>query len=325
MVADDRIPDDELSAERVAVLAELSRRDSRVAPSLKPLTLNTQQPLREPPGGLGAKLVARTESGFSLEGHDYPRSRNISRIVVPATTMAGLDLVLFAGSAIAAAFHVHLAWLLATLSLIAFLGLGAIAVVAGVNAMRDPLRLTDAERRTLNLSRSWQSSQPWMGPLAASAEHGLVELARDTVARLAASTAWASRYLDEHRLRLDLMSELDGIDQHANQLAQLRTRAGAGNPSEHDPQLNAAWDGLVDRVARLRVYANGVIALDHQVTHAQLAAHTAQLDSQLGQLAAGSAMDQFATEHVRALTTELQHLAASNAITNDAASHRNAT
>jgi hypothetical protein len=317
VLAPEQRTDGELALVRAVIIAEIDGPGARSAPSLRPPTLNTQQPLREPSVALAARLSARAEAGFSLEGHDYPRSRTWSRVVVPAIAVGSLDLIVVAGAGIAAAFHVYLAWLITILSAIVFVALGVVAGAAAISANRDPLRLSTAERRELNLGRSWQSSQPWMGPRSATPEHRLLLAARDTVQRLAGSRTWASRYLDDHRIRLDLLQELDGIDRQACQLAHLR----AGLAGEQQATLAQAWDALLDRVARLRIYADGVTALDEHVARLDAAARAAQLEQQVGQLAVGSALDQFAAEQVRALSADLHYLS----VTNFASSRENGT
>ena len=61
---------------------------------------------------------------------------------------------------------------------------------------------------------------------------------------------------------------------------------------------------------KLSRYANGVSAFDGQVAQLQATAASAQLDGHIAQLAAGSALDQFAAEHVRLLSADLDRLRA---------------
>ncbi len=164
--------------------------------------------------------------------------------------------------------------------------------------------MTTPNRRELNQARSWQSRQPWMGPRSSSAEFRLVGVAHRAVQQLADSPAWASSFLSEHRLRLNLIQELDAIDYQASQLVALRTANG-------DPEaVNSAWASLVDRVARLRHYRDQVIGLNAHVAELDAAARISQLEPQMRQVAVGSAMDQFAAEHVRTLSADLDRLTA---------------
>jgi hypothetical protein len=295
----------EIAAARAAVLAEIDA-GGGVAPGTRPLTINAGQPLNQVSAPLASKLEARVSAGYQPEGDDYPSSRTWSRVVVPAIAVAAVDVPVVIITGILAAFHVELTVWLFIASLLLLIGASAVAIAASISPLRDPLRLTTGDRRELNLSRSWQSRQPWMGPRSTTPEYRLFGVAHRIVTRLAASPAWASRYLDEHRLRLNLAAELDGIDHQACQLAVLREAHG----SETD--LGLAWSALLDRVARLRNYADGVHALDGHVIALDAAARTQRLDEQLGQLAVGSALDQFAAEHVRTLTADLQRVTATS-------------
>jgi hypothetical protein len=289
------------------VLAEVDERLTSGAPSLRPLTLNTRYLLRQPSADLAAKLDARVAAGFTLDGDDYPSSRTWSRVVVPAIALGTLDLALLVGSATAAAFHLHLAWLVALLSLAVFVACGVVAGLASITALRDPLRLTTAERRELNEAHTWQSDQPWIGRPSVTPEYHLLCVAHETVDSLAGSRTWASRYLDEHRLRLNLAQELTGIDAQACQLAHLRAQVPTAERGRVT-SLDAAWNALVDRVARLKSYARGVDELDGHVAALDDAARVAALDAQLGRLATGTALDEFAAAQVQALSADLHRL-----------------
>jgi hypothetical protein len=301
-------PDGGVAATRDAVLADVEVRMSTGAPTIRPLTLNTRYLLHQPSAELAAKLDARVEAGFTLDGDDYPSSRSWSRVVVPAIAVGTLDLALLVGSATAAAFHLHLAWLVALLSLIVFVACGVVAGITSAKALRDPLRLTTNERRELNQAHAWQSTQPWVGRPSSTPEYHLLCVAHETVARLANSRTWASRYLDDHRLRLNLVQELSAIDVQACQLAHLRIQIPAGQRGRIS-SLDGAWNALVDRVTRLKNYASGVDELDEHVAALADAAQVASLDSQFGELAAGTAMDEFAAAQVAALSADLHRLA----------------
>ena len=273
-------------------------------PSLKPPTLNTRQPLHPLSPELAAKQDARAAAGLSPEGVDYPRAQVWTRMVIPALAVGGIDLLGLVGAGLAAAHHVPWAGPVAGLALAAFIAIGVVSARAARSALRDPLRLSTPERRQLNQARSWQSSQSWLGLQSGGPEHLLLLQARDTVAEVAGSRAWGSRELEDHRTQLDLMAELDGIDAQAAQLADLRTQAGTRGPSaeQYSVRLSLAWDALLERVARLRLYADAVHALDQCGTELGTAD---RLDQALGRLAAGSALDQFAAEKLRTLSAEL--------------------
>jgi hypothetical protein len=304
--ADHAGTDPAFAAARAAVLAEVAAGGRNPAPSLRPLTLNTALSLYQPSAALTAKVDARVQAGYRPEGHDYPASGAWARVVIPAVAVAAVDVPPLAITAILAGFDVDYAWWFFLASLIVFAAATVIALAASRRAMRDPLRLTRDERRALNQSRRWQSRQPWIGPPSTTPEYRLVVVAHDTVSRLVTSPAWASRYLDEHRVRLNLALELDGIDEQAYRLAALRAAGGPGSA------LEQAWNALVDRAARLRHYAEGVLALNTRVLQLDAEARTARLDAHLAALTVGSALDQFAAEHVRSLSADLHKLAVTN-------------
>jgi len=85
-------------------------------------------------------------------------------------------------------------------------------------------------------------------------------------------------------------------------------------------------------VARLQVYADGVAALDQHIANLDAQARAARLENDLGQLAVGSALDQFAAEQVRSLSADLHYLALASLpvaglppTTNFATSHESGT
>jgi hypothetical protein len=319
--ASDAGSDTDLAADRAAVVAEIDARAGGVPPSLRPLTLNTRNPLYPPSAALAAKIDARVQAGYEAEGDKYPTSSDWTRVWW-AIGIGALDIPVAAITGILVAFDVHWAWWFFIASLIVLVGATVAAVVLSQRPIHDPLRLTTDERRELNQARSWQSRQTWMGPRAATPEYRLYQVAHDTVRRLADSPAWGSRFLDEHRLRLNLAHELDGIDYQAAQLAVLRETRGNQTP---DATHAEAWSTLLDRVARLRHYADGVHALEAHITRLEASTNTAQLDAHLDQLAVGSALDEFATAHVQLLSQDLARLSASSAATSFAPSPRNAT
>jgi hypothetical protein len=184
-------------------------------------------------------------------------------------------------------------------------------------------RLSPAERETWSGSRRWVSGRPWLGPLAQARERALVFVAVDIVGRIVAGVAWPSEYLDDHRIRLDLRTELHEIDEQAHRLAALRHEAGTAVEDRHGPVLTHGWDSLVDRVAALLVYANRLAALDSRLTHRAADGRAALTDEPAAGLVAGSARDELATDHLRALADDLRHLA--DDVTNSSTSHRNAT
>ena len=163
---------------------------------------------------------------------------------------------------------------------------------------RDPLRLSRAERRTTQNSRSWASRQPWIDGRSASRERALVTVAADTVARICATAAWESPHLDGHRHRLDLAAELDQID------AQAFSLAAAPQP---DARVEQMWLAIVDRVAALDIYADHLAALDRRLTALD---HALRGDTQAAELSVGALRDAHAGDAIGALVEELAGLAA---------------
>ena len=260
-----------------AVLAEVDRLGEHGGLSLRPATLHTEY-----------------ERGNTDAGQ-------LARIVVPAGLLALVGMLLLAGvvTAVALTVGVLLAIAVAVVGMIGVGGVGALLV------------LRVARRSVLTGGRtgmSWQSTQPWLGPLAQSPERRLVFVAVDTVARIAGSDAWSSRHLDDHRIRLDLAAELDDIDAQAYRLAELREQAG----TQHTDVLDQGWNALVDRVSALSDYADRLAALETE------AGEPAD-DDAAGRLLAGAASDELASDQVRGLTHDLP------AITNSETSHRSAT
>jgi hypothetical protein len=319
--ANDAGSDTDLAAARAEVVAEIDARTGGVAPGLRPLTLNTRHPLYQPSAALAAKIDARVQAGYEAESDKYPTSGDWTRVWW-AIGIGSVDIPAVAVTGILVAFSVHLAWWFFIASLIVLVGATVAAVLLSQRPIHDPLRLSTDERRELNQARSWQSRQAWMGPRASTPEYRLYQVAHETVKRLADSPAWGSRFLDEHRLRLNLAQELDGIDYQACQLAVLRETRGNQAP---DATHAEAWSTLLDRVARLRHYADGVHALESHVARLDASTNTARLDAHLGQLAVGSALDEFAAAHVQLLSQDLARLSATSAATSFAPSPRNAT
>ena len=164
----------------------------------------------------------------------------------------------------------------------------------------------------------WRSRQAWLGPFTQSPERALLFVAVAAAERIVTSVAWASPYLDDHRIRLDPTLELDEIDDQAIRLARLRHEIGAREPLPH------GWPALVDRVAALELYANRLLALEAELEREAAADRAALVELNATALAAGTARDELATDHVRALADDLRHRATGE-ITNSSTSHRNAT
>jgi len=253
---------------RETVLAEVERLGEHGGLSLRPATLHTDATYQ--PGTAGDPVPGQ-----------------LARILVPAGLLALFGMLVLAGvvTAVALTVGVLLAIAVALVGMVAVGGVGAFVV----------LRLS---RRSLVAAPTggvaWQSAQQWLGPLAQSRERRLVFVAMDTVARIAGTDAWSSPDLDEHRIRLDLLAELDDIDAQAHRLAELREQAG-DHPAD---VLTQGWDALVDRVSALSAYADRLAALESTPA-------VAPTDDTATQLLAGSVRDELASDHVRGLTRDL--------------------
>jgi hypothetical protein len=184
-------------------------------------------------------------------------------------------------------------------------------------------RLSTIEREAWSDARRWVSMRQWLGPLAQTSERALVFVAVDVVGGIVASAAWESQHLDDHRIRLDLMTELHEIDEQAYRLAELRDQAGPAVEDRHGPVLTQGWDALVDRVAALSLYADRLAALESRLAQQAAGERAALADGPAAVLVAGAVRDELATDHLRALADDLGQ--PDGDVTNSSTSHRNAT
>jgi hypothetical protein len=238
--------------------------------------LEASAPLRTLPPQVEAKLAATSAPDLGR------------RVVGPSAGLAVLDAV--AVVVAIATGHVVLAIVAAVL----FVPLAVLALLG----RRYGNRLTVADRARIMVASRWRSHQNWDGPLGLGRERGLVLAAVAAAARIAATPGWRSGRLDEQRVRLDLATELDQIDDQAHRIAVARVTA-TGDPAAEE----AAWTAALDRVAALTAYAD---ELDGSAQRRREAVAAAGGDPvQDGQLLAGATLDRFALEHLLALTTFL--------------------
>ena len=246
--------------------APVGRREPSGPPWLSPSVVVTS-PLRAPGPAVAARQQARRNDGLDEDGLGYPRSQLWLLAVLPAAVIALLCLVV----------------LVVTQAAVWGVAAAAVAAIAAGSAgylMRDPLRVTSAERRELVADRSWHSVQPWTGELAHTSERRMLAQAQAAVTSLVGAPAWSSSAFEEHRLRLDLKAELDEIDRAAYQLASTGPTRGASAlpPAQATPppqatsappagageELSAhaaAAQALRRRVDALSAYADAVTAL----------------------------------------------------------------
>lgn len=286
-------PDTTEDAVRARLLAALRDPAPHAENPLRTPSVHTERPMRRPPAALAAKQAARSRAGLPHEGGD-PDAALWSALVLPTGLLAVTDLGI--GGVAELATGGALSPVLTAVWLGSFATLGGVCANAARRLGRNGLRLTAAERRTLEASRHWESRQPWRPPLTGGPERRLVSMACDLVRRVTAGPVWAADYLDDQRLRLDLTAELDQIDAQAYRLATARPAGDAAEPA------GPAWHALIDRVVALERYADELAALD-----LRLAARAAvEPDDAVPELAAGIVRDRYAAEDLRTLTDELR-------------------
>jgi hypothetical protein len=275
----------DLARPRAAVLAAIAGSPMSAAPHVR-----APAPLRPLAPEIEAKLAARTLPA----GGD--RDADVGKVVVPCAVLAVLDAVALVVAAVTG--HPGLAIVAGLL----FVPLAGLAVIGAGMLRRDTVRLTLADRRAMAAASRWDSKQAWTGPLAGGQERGLVIAAARVAERIARSSGWQSGALSEHRIRLDLISTLDEIDDQAHRIAVARQQQ-PGGPAGTDPAVDVAWDAAVDRVAALTAYADSLDGL----AAAQAAAITRLGGDPVRDegLLTGSAQDQFALEQLYALSLYL--------------------
>src|SRR3954452_1114464 len=272
-------PPPDLDHERAQVLALIAG-----SPMAKPPHVEAAPPLRPLAPELEAKLANRADPAAPVT--DVRR-----RVVVPSALLAGLDAI----GVVVAAVTGHV--VLEVVAAILFVPLAALAVI-GSRAGQDPTRLTAGDRLAIAAASRWKSRQSWTGPVAYGSERGLVIAAAQAAHRIAGSPAWRSGRLDEQRVRLDLATELDQIDEQAHRIAVARASTGAIGPGA-DRAVDAAWEAAVDRVAALTAYANELDGYAQRRREELARQGDAVRDTQL---LAGSARDEIAFEQLLALT-----------------------
>ena len=243
-------------------------------------------PLREPGIEVAARRLARRSAGFEEDGLDYPRAQLWLLAVLPASVIALLCLaaLVITGAAV---------WGVAAV------GAAAVAGATAGYLVRDPLRMSSAERRELVADRSWQSHQAWTGVLADTPERRLVAQAQDAVIRLVRAPAWSSPGFEEHRLRVDLKAELDEIDRQAHDLAVGRPPAAAGRDDVGAGERTA----LRGRVDALSAYADAVSAVGP--AHDRYQRPVDEGDGDAHRALTATVRDEFATDRWTQLSQEL--------------------
>jgi len=237
--------------------------------------LEAAAPLRTLPPELEAKLAGGAPLDVDLR----------RRVVGPSAALAALDAV---------AVAVAIATGHAVLAIVAGVLLVLLAALAVLGARHGGNRLSIADRARIAAASKWRSRQDWSGPLGTGDERGLVIAAVNAVARIAATPGWRSGRLDEQRVRLDLATELDQIDDQAHRIAAARVAGQTGDA------VKTAWNAALDRVAALTAYADELDGSAQRQREATAALGGDPVRD--GELLTGATLDGYALENLVALT-----------------------
>ncbi|NNH73214.1 hypothetical protein HLB23_25720 [Nocardia uniformis] len=208
--------------------------------------------------------------------------------------------------------------------------LGAIAVTQLVarGAARPDTTLSAADRRKIAAAtrRLFLPDLAEDAPLPPDTTEGfpVAELIARAIALrggIADSPAWQSSYLDSHRMRLDLDSELDQIIGHALWLhsaagqldapvgGSMTTAAAARGIESSRASLSRAWTALVSRVGALAAYRAHLGELETELGNAEIAGRTVGVELDIAELEAATANAEQAVEHIDGLRDEAAALA----------------
>lgn len=162
----------------------------------------------------------------------------------------------------------------------------------------------NAWTRRLALLDRHQSDQP---------EISAARVAAVSSHRILTNPAWSTRYLDTHRVRLDVDEELAQIIDGAHELDTLRRRLGqraaAADQRSWDinvQALDSLADGIAERARALNSYATAVTQINHQLRRAEQLRHELSIGDEIADLIARRAGDGVAAEHTHILAKELE-------------------
>lgn len=176
----------------------------------------------------------------------------------------------------------------------------------------DPLAVTDADRRDILAATASL-------PIGHNRDNigSLVATALELRGRVEASVAWSSRYLEAHRVQLDVGAEVDQIVQNALELHSVTTALGrrpdgdsptalvARDAYDHMQEpLAMVWDSLVKRVDALAGYATHLNLLDAELANADLAQRMTGLDEDVARLLANAVGNEMAAAHLDRLSAD---------------------
>jgi hypothetical protein len=246
------------------------------APTWLAPQLSTPQLLRPPEPDLARILNARVQRGYTPEGFDSPRGKLWVAGVLPSsagTVIAAITALVSSGVTETVATALTVAFAVTAASLVGFI-------------RGDRLRLRTAQRRRLNENRTWHSHQPWHHVPTDGVARLLISRAQQAVGQIVTSPAWATAEFDDHRARLDLAAELDEIDAQAFNLARLTP-----------PPVELTT--LTARVDALCAYAAAVSTQPGDAT-------TAPDPQSRSAAVVGGVRDEYATDHLRALTEDVR-------------------
>ncbi|MEV0947852.1 hypothetical protein [Rhodococcus sp. NPDC049939] len=135
--------------------------------------------------------------------------------------------------------------------------------------------------------------------------------------------AWSTKYLDAHRVQLNLDEEREQIVQHCLALRIATDRLGSKPVGESAAAktardafaatrkpLDLVWNRLTERVAVLEEYLESLVALDLELEHAETARRALSVDDEIGALLENAVGDEFAAEHMRDLRDQTRAITA---------------
>lgn len=146
-------------------------------------------------------------------------------------------------------------------------------------------------------------------------EYRLAEYTAQLAQRIADSPAWASDFLEAHRIELNYQQELRDITTHTHNLHAILCELGEP-PQGDTPQvararehferasapLEVVWIALVERVAAFESFTLHLVELDTQLANMEAVGRATALEDKIGRLLTSAVSDEFAADHTRALT-----------------------
>ena len=215
-----------------------------------------------------------------------------------------------------------------------------VAIPAGRWIFRDPWKVTEAEFRQISAatrdlklplsptivdlldtdrSSRWQDIKQQWKARSPRREAKLVYVATSILNDIRNSPAWQDEVFDEHRVRLDLTAAEREIYEYAARLWEIDSTlvAPTGNDpavttqwTHHRSALDEAWKILIDRVAALHTYREGLRPIESTLRDLAAVRSMTTTSTELSDILTSSARADIATDHTRNLDAELPELAA---------------